>query len=78
MRLCKKVTHVLCISSERKEKDRAIRQTHEKRLVADLGKLKGRVEKGKGKRDQAGRGAAVHRTAEGALSARGPLLPDEL
>jgi transposase len=44
------VTHVLCVSSERKEKDRAIRQTHEQRLLADLEKLKRRVEKGKGKR----------------------------
>src|SRR5208337_1262423 len=31
-------TQVLCVSSERKEKDRAIRQAHEKRLVADLAK----------------------------------------
>ena len=43
------VTHVLCVSSERKEKDRAIRQTHEQRLLVDLEKLKRRVEKGKGK-----------------------------
>jgi transposase len=42
-------THVLCVSSERKEKDRAIRELHEKRLLADLGKLQKRVEKGKGK-----------------------------
>ncbi len=42
-------THVLCVSSERKEKDRAIRELHEKRLLADLDKLKKRVEKGKGK-----------------------------
>ena len=49
MRRVDGVTHVLCISSERKEKDRAIRQTHEKRLVADLEKLKRRVVKGKGK-----------------------------
>jgi transposase len=42
-------THVLCVSSERKEKDRAIRQTHEKRLLADLEKLRRRVEKGKGR-----------------------------
>jgi len=44
------VTHVLCVSSERKEKDRAIRQAHEQRLLVDLEKLKRRVEKGKGKR----------------------------
>jgi transposase len=43
------VMHVLCISSERKEKDRAIRETHEKRLVEDLKKLQKRVQKGKGK-----------------------------
>jgi hypothetical protein len=38
----------LCVSSERKEKDRAIRQAHEKRLVADLVKLEKRVAKGQG------------------------------
>jgi transposase len=42
-------THVLCLSSERKEKDRAIRELHEKRLLADLEKLKKRVAKGKGR-----------------------------
>jgi transposase len=42
-------THVLCVSSERKEKDRAIRELHEKRLLADLEKLKKRVAKGKGR-----------------------------
>ncbi|HSM79186.1 MAG TPA: IS1634 family transposase [Bryobacteraceae bacterium] len=42
-------THVLCLSSERKEKDRAIRELHEKRLLADLEKLNKRVAKGKGK-----------------------------
>jgi transposase len=42
-------THVLCLSSERKEKDRAIRELHEKRLLEDLEKLKKRVAKGKGK-----------------------------
>lgn len=42
-------THVLCLSSERKQKDRAIRELHEKRLLADLEKLKKRVAKGKGK-----------------------------
>jgi transposase len=48
--LCREgVTHVLCVSSERKEKDRAIRQAHEQRLLVDLEKLKRRVEKGKGK-----------------------------
>jgi transposase len=42
-------THVLCLSSERKQKDRAIRELHEKRLLEDLEKLKKRVGKGKGK-----------------------------
>jgi transposase len=42
-------THVLCLSSERKEKDRAIRELHEKRLLMDLEKLKKRVAKGKGR-----------------------------
>jgi transposase len=46
------VMHILCISSERKEKDRAIRETHEKRLVEDLKKLQKRVQKGKGKGTQ--------------------------
>jgi transposase len=41
--------HVLCLSSERKEKDRAIRQAHEKKLLVDLEKLAKRVSKGKGK-----------------------------
>lgn len=43
------VTYVLCVSSERKEKDRAIRESHEKRLVEDLEKLSRRVAKGKGR-----------------------------
>ncbi len=42
-------THVLCLSSERKEKDRAIREAHEKRLQVDLEKLSKRVKKGKGR-----------------------------
>ena len=42
-------THVLCLSSERKEKDRAIRQAHEKKLLVDLEKLAQRVTKGKGR-----------------------------
>ena len=41
--------HVLCLSSERKEKDRAIRQAHEKKLLVDLEKLAKRVAKGKGR-----------------------------
>src|SRR5260370_25521736 len=42
-------THVLCLSSERQEKDRAIREAHEKRLLVDLEKLSKRVKKGKGR-----------------------------
>jgi transposase len=49
MRRVDNETHVLCVSSERKQKDRAIRELHEKRLLADLEKLKKRVVKGKGK-----------------------------
>jgi transposase len=45
-------THVLCLSSERKEKDRAIREAHEKRLLVDLEKLEKRVAKGKGRGTQ--------------------------
>jgi transposase len=41
--------HVLCVSSERKDKDRAIREAHEKKLLADLEKLQRRVSKGKGR-----------------------------
>ena len=40
-------THVLCISSERVEKDRAIREKQEKRLLADIIKLQTRIENGK-------------------------------
>jgi transposase len=49
MRRVDNETHVLCVSSERKQKDRAIRELHEKRLLVDLEKLKKRVAKGKGK-----------------------------
>jgi len=49
MRQVGKEIHVLCLSSERKEKDRAIREAHEKRLLVDLEKLQKRVVKGKGK-----------------------------
>jgi len=41
--------HVLCLSSERKAKDRAIREAHEKKLLVDLEKLQKRVAKGKGR-----------------------------
>jgi len=40
-------THVLCVSSGRVEKDRAIREKHEQRFLADLEKLKTRVDKGR-------------------------------
>jgi transposase len=42
-------THVLCLSSERMTKDRAIRDAHEKKLLVDLEKLTKRVAKGKGR-----------------------------
>jgi transposase len=45
-------THVLCLSSERMAKDRAIREAHEKRLLVDLEKLTKRVAKGKGRGPQ--------------------------
>jgi transposase len=40
-------TYVLCISSGRTEKDRAIRQKHQRRLEADLLKLDNRIRKGR-------------------------------
>jgi transposase len=43
------LTYVLCRSSEREQKDRAIRQLHEQRLLTDLNKLEKRVAKGKGR-----------------------------
>ena len=42
-------SHILCLSSERKDKDRAIREAQEKLLLADLEKLQKRVAKGKGR-----------------------------
>ena len=41
-----KEVYLLCLSAGRKEKDRAIRETHEQRLKKDWEKLKARVEKG--------------------------------
>jgi len=38
--------YLLCLSEEREEKDRAIRETHERRLRKDLERLKARLEKG--------------------------------
>jgi len=40
-------TYVLCISSERIEKDRAIRENQEQRLLADLVRLERRIQKGR-------------------------------
>ena len=41
--------HILCVSEQRKEKDRAIRELQEKRLLADLEKLSRRIGKRKKK-----------------------------
>ena len=38
--------YILCLSEGREEKDRAIRQTHEQRLLEDLERLKARIAKG--------------------------------
>jgi transposase len=38
--------YLLCLSEEREEKDRAIRETHERRLRKDLERLKARIAKG--------------------------------
>jgi transposase len=40
-------THILCVGEGRKEKDRAIREKLEERLVSDLSKLQERVRKGR-------------------------------
>ena len=40
-------THVLCLSDGRQAKDRAIREKHERRLLADMEKLKTRVGQGR-------------------------------
>jgi len=42
-----KESHVLCISAGRTEKDRAIRQKQEQRLLSDLAKLENRVNAGR-------------------------------
>lgn len=39
--------HILCKSDGREEKDRAIREKHEQRLLVDLKKLKARIAKGR-------------------------------
>jgi len=38
--------YILCLSEGRKDKDRAIRTKHEERLIEDLERLRGRVDKG--------------------------------
>jgi transposase len=40
-------TYVLCISDGRKDKDRAIRDKHEQRLLRDLEKLQARIDEGR-------------------------------
>lgn len=55
--------HVLCLSSGREEKDRAIREKQESRLRRDLDKLMGRVSAGKLK-DEAKVGEAIGRLKE--------------
>jgi transposase len=45
-------TYVLCLSEGREEKDRAIRVKHEGRLLADLDRLKERVDKGRLKKPE--------------------------
>jgi hypothetical protein len=47
IRRCGAETHVLCISDARSEKDRAIRENHEKRLLKDLVKLERRIQAGR-------------------------------
>ena len=45
------VAYILCRSEGRQEKDRAIRDTHERKLVADVNRLQQRVAKGRLKQD---------------------------
>jgi transposase len=58
-----KESHVLCISSGRTEKDRAIREKQEQRLVSDLAKLDKRVREGRLSK-AAGIGEAIGRLKE--------------
>src|SRR5881396_1554503 len=46
------VVYILCRSEGREEKDRAIRETHETKLVRDLTKLQQRVQKGRLKKEE--------------------------
>ena len=69
-------TFVLCISDGRKQKDRAIRDKHEQRLLRDLDKLQARI----GARrlaDELKIGEAIGRLKE-RLPARGALLRHRL
>ena len=43
--------YLLCISDGRKEKDKAIRQNQERKLIKDIEKLKSRIEKGRLKKE---------------------------
>ncbi len=47
MKRTEEETHVLCIGSGRIQKDRAIREKHEQRLLVDLAKLEKRIRDGK-------------------------------
>ena len=46
------VVYILCRSEGREEKDRAIRETHEAKLLADLNQLQQRVAKGRLKQEE--------------------------
>src|SRR3989441_6851054 len=46
------IVYILCRSEGREEKDRAIRETHETKLVRDLTKLQQRVQKGRLKKEE--------------------------
>ncbi len=67
--------HILCVSEERQQKERAIRLLQEKRLLAALAKLAARVANRR-LRNPAKASEAI--SAQAALSTRGPLLRDRL
>jgi transposase len=60
--------YILCLSEGRQEKDRAIRETHERRLKKDLERLQARIEKG-----QLKEGKKIHQ-AIGRLKERYPRV----
>jgi hypothetical protein len=66
------LTYVLCVSSGRLEKDKAIRQNQEKRFLKDVAKLQKRLESGRIVKDAAISEALG--TDKGTLSACSPLL----